>query len=135
MKDHSFPECAINAFVETGDWDFYNPISSQPWSVRSRVIAKQRIYEKYLTTEDVMKAAWLQKQANQLPRTDDSQYTGCAYMRSLLIERSEGLYLKEIEARQESLPGVMDYAQDAWGKLPEPEPEPAVKLTLMKGRD
>jgi hypothetical protein len=134
MSDHSFPECAVNAFVVTGDYDFINPISSQPWGGRSQKIAKQRIFEKYLTTEDVMKAAWLQKQANLKPRTPDTQYTGCAYMNGLMEQRSNGQCWKEMQALAKSLPTPFEYAVDHFGPLPE-APKEKVTLSIVKAEE
>lgn len=134
MNDHSFPKHAIKAFEVTGEYLFSHPISSQPWSVRSQRIAKQRIFEKYLTVDDIMKAAWLQKQSDGKPQTIQSEYTGCAYLNSLLDERSQGLWRSEMQDLAKTLPTVLDYAQEEYGEIPsKPSHRPAVLSLVPPG--
>lgn len=127
MADHTFSKNAVEAFLSIGDYDFHNPISLQPWMARSEKIAKQRIYEKYLKNEDIIKAAWLQKQANKTPFTYEREWVGFTYLRELLDLRSESSWRKEMSNLVELLPDVMGYAQEAYGEFP----KPLVRLQLV----
>lgn len=98
MNYHSFPKCAIDAFVIIGDRDFLNNLSAKPWLIRRPIIAKQRIYEKYITTDDIMKAAWLQKEVNHSCQAIKPPQVGMNYIINLLHERSNGEWGNEWKA-------------------------------------
>jgi len=120
MADHKFSKKAVEAFLSIGDCDFHNPISLQPWMARSAKIAKQRIYEKYLKNEDIIRASWLQKQANKTPFTYEREWVGFTYLRELLDLRSGNSWRTEMNELVELLPDVMGYAQEAYGEFPKP---------------
>jgi hypothetical protein len=129
-QDHKFSKTISECFRDIGEYQFVNPIDSYPWGGRNRVIARIRVFEKYLQPEDVLKARWLQQQAiaavapNPTPgrgTTIDgmrARETGIVYINKLLEERSDGKYMDEMSALSQGLPSVMEYAEAAWGPTP-----------------
>jgi hypothetical protein len=128
-KDHKFSKVIAECFRDIGEYQFVNPIDSYPWGGRNRVIARIRVFEKYLQPEDVLKARWLQQQAVAAdPKDWAARDTGIVYLNQLLAERSGGKYLEELTAIARSLPSVMEYAEAEWG------PTPAQLATIRQER-
>lgn len=115
MPDHHFSKRVCEAFEELGDWDFTNLIEHQPWSTRSRTIAKQRIFEKYILPEDVFQAVILQRHARNTGNYQTPYYWGRRYLKETLDKRSNSQWNKEQSDIMETLPTIMDYAKDFYG--------------------
>jgi len=117
-QDHKFSKVVSEAFRDIGNYEFVNPISSQPWGGRNRVIGRIRVFEKYLEAEDVIQARWLQMQA-VAANPDDwrARDVGIEYLNKLMHERSNGTFWQEMEDIAKSLPSVMEYAEQT-GALP-----------------
>lgn len=113
--DHSFSKAVSECFAELGDWSFVNPISCQPWGGRNSVVARIRICEKYLTTEDVFYARWLRQQAMAKDSGWESRDIGMAYLSQVMNERSGDKWIQEMAAIAKGLPSVMDYAEAHFG--------------------
>jgi hypothetical protein len=114
-SDHKFSRVVSQCFADMGLYDFINPISSQPWGGRSRTVARIRVYEKYLTPDDVLHARWIHRQAKLAhPREWQFGDKGIEYINTLLDERSAGGWHEEMEALAKSLPTAMGYAMEAW---------------------
>jgi len=114
--DHKFSEQVSKHFAEMGVWDFVNPISSQPWGGRNRIIARIRVFEKYLEPADVLQALWIHRQA-KLGHPNDWQFSekGLEHLNSLMLERSGGKFWDEMADIAKGLPSVMDYAKEEYG--------------------
>lgn len=113
-SDHKFSKLSAEQFAQIGHWDFINPISSQPWGSRSRVIARIRVFEKYLTDTDIHQAFWVMQQAVQKSPNDyNAEDAGIVYLNSLLHERSGGKYIDEMRDLAKTLPTAMQYAEAA----------------------
>lgn len=132
MADHHFSDAVVKAFISIGDYDFFNKIENSCWSTRSRQIAKQRMYEKYIKPEDVFKAAWLQKKARNTPGGNFKApyYWGNAYIKEVLEERSQGRYSEEMSALMKTLPTTFEYAVEECGEAYTFE-SPVVELKLV----
>lgn len=115
MPDHHFSKRVCEAFEELGDWDFTNLIEHQPWSTRSRTIAKQRVFEKYIKPKDVFQAVILQRHARNTGNYETPYYWGRRHLNEILDKRSQGQWKKEQSAIMEMLPSIMDYAKDFYG--------------------
>lgn len=115
-KDHKFSKLASEQFAEIGHWDFVNPISVQPWGSRSQVVARIRIFEKYLTDDDVHQAFWVLQQAvKQQPNDYNAKDAGLVFLNQLLDERSSGKFWEEMKTLAKSLPTQMQYADAYYG--------------------
>lgn len=132
MADHHFSDAVVKAFISIGDYDFFNKIENSCWSTRSRRIAKQRMYEKYIKPEDVFKAAWLQKQARNTPggTFESPYYWGNRYIKEVLQDRSQGRYSEEMSALMKTLPTTFEYAIEECGEAYTFE-SPVVELKLV----
>lgn len=114
--DHKFSEKISRCFADMGVWDFINPISSQPWGGRNRVIARIRVFEKYLEPADVLQARWIHRQAKvNHPKDWRFDDKGVEYLNSLMLERSGGKFWDEMVEIAKDLPSVMDYAKKEYG--------------------
>lgn len=113
--DHKFSKVVAQCFADMGLYDFINPISSQPWGGRSRIVARIRIYETYLNSDDVFRARWMHSQA-KLAHQNDWRFddVGIEYLNSLMEERSAGKWREEMTALSNALPTAMGYALEAW---------------------
>ena len=113
-QDHKFSKVVSEAFRDIGNYEFVNPISSQPWGGRNRVIGRIRVFEKYLEGEDVIQARWLQMQA-VAANPDDwrARDVGIEYLNKLMHERSNGTFWQEMEDIAKGLPSVIEYAEQA----------------------
>lgn len=116
MADHHFSKRVSNAFNEIGEYDFSNLVEHQSWSCRSRVIAKQRIYEKYIKPEDVYRAVMLQRNARNTEQGNwkAHYYWGQVYITEVLTERSGGLWKLEMKALMDNLPTEAEYRKKAF---------------------
>lgn len=137
MADHHFSDKVVNAFEEIGDYDFLNPVDNQPWSTRSRVIAKQRIYEKYLLPQDIFKAVWHQRKARNSKGAnfETPYYWGQQYIKEILNQRSKGNWKEEMANLIQSLPSVTDYAMQFYGITEQDIKDiehPAPKLKIVR---
>lgn len=114
--DHKFSEKISRCFADMGVWDFINPISSQPWGGRNRVIARIHVFEKYLEPADVLQALWIHQQAKLNNPTDWRFHDkGIEHLNSLMLERSGGKFWDEMTEIAKDLPSVMDYAKKEYG--------------------
>jgi hypothetical protein len=115
-NDHKFSKLASEQFAEIGHWDFVNPILVQPWGSRSQVVARIRIFEKYLTDDDVHQAFWVLQQAvKQNPNDYNAKDAGLVFLNQLLEERSAGKFWEEMKVLAKSLPTPMQYADEHFG--------------------
>lgn len=130
MADHHFSERVSNAFNKIGEYDFSNLVEHQPWSTRSRVIAKQRIYEKYIKPEDVYRAVMLQNKARNTPggNWETPYYWGQKYIQEVLLERSGGLWKDEMKHLMDNLPTAFDYGRAFYGIEEEKPEKPVLKI-------
>lgn len=115
MADHHFSKRVCEAFEELGDWDFTNLIEHQPWPNRSRTIAKQRIFEKYIYPDDVFQAVIYQRNARNTGNHTTRYYWGKERIHEILDQRSNGQWKKEQSDIMETLPTIMDYAKEFYG--------------------
>ena len=129
-------------FTKIGEYDFFNSIDSQPWSIRNRVIAKQIVYQKYITPEDVVKAYWHQLEAKKADPSWHSDHAGAIYIKELLAERSNGRWSVEMSDLMKDMPTVMEYARAFYKEHPllsDQEaaiaPPPRPKLVVIDGRE
>lgn len=130
MSDHLFSERVAKAFNEIGEYDFSNLVEHQPWSIRSRVIAKQRVYEKYINPEDVYRAIMLQRNTRNTPGTNfkTPYYWGQQYIKEVLEEKSGGTWIAEVSSLMKELPTVFEYAKDYFEIEDTPPEKPTLKI-------
>lgn len=113
--DHKFSEVVSECFGEIGEHMFRNPISSYPWGGRNRVIARIKVFEKYLKGDDVITATWMQRQAVLKDSSWRGREVGIEYLITLLDERSAGQWREEMDLLQAALPTLLDYMKAEWG--------------------
>jgi hypothetical protein len=129
-QDHKFSKAVSECFAAIGEHMFVNPISSQPWGGRNRVIARMKVFEKYLRPEDITHAHWLQKQALQKASGDwRSREVGIEYLNKVMGERSNGTFWDEIASLQASGPTLFEYVEAEFG--PHPSTTPAGRRAAM----
>jgi len=139
---HQYSPKIAELFTKIGEYDFFNSIESQPWSSRNRVIAKQIVYQKYITPEDIVKAYWHQLEAKKVDPSWHSDGAGAGYIKELLAERSNGRWNDEISELMKDMPTVMEYASAFYKEHPllsdqeaAVAPPPRPKLVVIDGRE
>ena len=115
--DHRFSESESKAFAEMGEFQFINPISSYPWGGRSGKVARIRIFEKYLQTDDIFEALWRQRTAlNQWDKKTPMHIItdiGIVHLNKIMDERSNNGFRLEIDNLARSLPTAWEYQVEA----------------------
>src|SRR5438105_6815894 len=95
--DFTFSKEAINCFTAIGVHDFSNPLSSYPWGGRSNVQTRRHILQKYLTSEDVIRANWIHQQDKREDPEWFARDPGMSYLAGVMDERSGGRWREEAE--------------------------------------
>ncbi len=87
-----------------------------PWGGRSSLIARMRVFEKYIEPDDVLAAVWIHLRSKASDPDWSRKEAGACHIGGLMRDRSGGGWHEESARLAEELPSVLDYMEQAWGE-------------------
>jgi hypothetical protein len=87
-----------------------------PWGGRSSLIARMRVFEKYIEPDDVLAAVWIHLRSKNSDPEWSRKEAGACHIGGLMRERSGGGWHEEAARLAEELPSVLGYMEQVWGE-------------------